>query len=166
MKYRSHPKLHVGLVGLFLASCAPVGAGVGRRPAVEASSSEGTRIDGPSPQRCDVGAAGDDAVAVAMDRFIAAPERYYGTRLSLVGYLVLGTELTRLIEPTRRKNSVYVDLSRVRAQSAQQVLDCKLKLVRVQGYVSHARMRGGDKPMIFAEALSDAVGSARLVTGR
>ena len=85
---------------------------------------------------------------------LAGPEPYYGKIVRVRGYFVLAIENTSLLEPEQRRGRVFVDLQRLPATSEDQVFACRLKLVEVQGYVSHVPHRGTERLVIFAEAMA------------
>jgi hypothetical protein len=84
---------------------------------------------------------------------MANPDRYHGPPIILRGYFILRIENVSLLEPTRRKDSVLVDVQKLPAENAQELLACRLKLVDVQGYLTHVPNRGREDLMIVAQAI-------------
>jgi hypothetical protein len=88
---------------------------------------------------------------------LSDPVPHYGQKVVLRGYFVLdGVETTALLEPKRRQSHILVSIKKLPAENAEQVLACRLKLVDVQGYITHVPSRGGEAPIIFGEAMLSA----------
>lgn len=89
-----------------------------------------------------------------IQELLSNPSPYYGQPLIVRGYLIVqDVETTALLEPKHRQSHILINIRKLPAETAEQLLACRLKLVDVQGYVTHIPTRGGDAPIIFAEAM-------------
>ena len=101
-----------------------------------------------------LGRLSDTVPRIEIETLLSNPEPYYGQQVVLRGYFVLaGVETTALLEPKRRQTHILVSIKKLPAESEEQVLACRLKLVDVQGYITHVPSRGGEAPIIFGEAM-------------
>jgi hypothetical protein len=92
-----------------------------------------------------------------IDTLLANPEPYFGRQVVLRGYFILdGRETTALVEPKRRESRILLSIRKLPAETPQEILDCRLKLVDVQGYVTHVPSRGAEAPIIFGEVMVSA----------
>jgi hypothetical protein len=114
-------------------------------------------VGGPSSDRCRLGELSDAVPRLEVEKLLSNPEPYYGEKVVLRGYFVMDhVETTALLEPKRRQGHILVSIRKLPAERAEQILACRLKLVDVQGYITHVPSRGGEAPIIFGEAMLSA----------
>jgi len=108
---------------------------------------------GPLPERCQLGQVSADVQVVPLSVILADGNAYYGQMVRVRGYLIVAMENTSLVEPTRREESVVLDVRGLPATDPQQLTACRLKLVDVEGYVTHVPTRGGERLAIVARSM-------------
>ncbi len=122
-------------------------------PAVPRAFSKVVTVGGPLPEPCRLGKTSDSIQELSLAELVQRPEAYYGQLVSVRGYFVLALENVSLLEPVRRKESILVGVRKLPAETEEQLLACRLKLVDVQGYITHVPNRGKGETMIFAQAM-------------
>lgn len=151
-------QLLLSSAALFTACSRKTNTSINLTPVERVETSHGDSsgevpIDGPLDEPCALGQMSSDARRVQFSHLMANPDRYHGPPIILRGYFILRIENVSLLEPTRRKDSVLVDVQKLPAENAQELLACRLKLVDVQGYLTHVPNRGREDLMIVAQAI-------------
>lgn len=109
---------------------------------------------GPTADACRLGDGASNVQSVGLIRLLADAHEYYGKKVQVRGYFVLAMDNISLLEPTKREQSIMVDVRQLPATDARQLIACRLKLVDVQGYVTHVPSRGGERVTIIANTMT------------
>jgi len=143
----------LGLVACESSSRPPSTPTTGQ-PSPAPSISDGPlALGGPLPAPCRLGELSVDVGLIPMKTLLATGSGYYGKLVRTRGYFLLNFEGVSVVEPTMRASRVMLDVSKLPATDPEQLTACRLKLVDVQGYLTHVPMRGGEKTTIVAEAM-------------
>ncbi len=109
---------------------------------------------GPSERSCRLGKLSEVVPRLEIEKLLANPEAYYGKKVVLRGYFILqGVETIALLEPKHRTNHILVNVERLPAETGDDLLSCRLKIVDLEGYITHVPARGGEALIIFGEAM-------------
>ena len=146
------------IVGLGLVACGsssrlpstPESGALAPAPSTSASAFV---PGGPLVAPCRLGKLSPEVGLVPVEKLLATASDYYGKLVRTRGYFVLEHENISLLEPTTRATRIMLDVSKLPANEPEQLTACRLKLVEVQGYLTHVPMRGGEKTTILAEAM-------------
>lgn len=132
-------------------------SGTAQVPASQTGSNDGGSEaipGGPVPGACKLGEPAADVDTVTMATLIANPGTYLGKVIRIRGYFVLQVENVAVFEPVQRKARVLVDVSRLPARSEQELLQCRLKLVDIEGEIGTVHSRSGEHLHIRARAMA------------
>ena len=111
-------------------------------------------MGGPSKTPCRLGELSEVVPRLEIETLLSNLEPYYGKKLVLRGYFILqDVDTTVLLEPNHRKSHIRVNVEKLPAETADELLSCRLKLVDLEGYITHVPARGGEAPIIFGEAM-------------
>lgn len=137
-------------VPLLLSTVSCAGA---VEPRIEPPSSSEQFIRGPSETPCSAGEFSADTPSVSVRQLVADIGAHKGRRFRVTGYFLLQFERIRLVDPKRRELAILVDLSRLRVESVEELKSCDLKLVEIEGFVTHLPIRAGEAPSVLAETI-------------
>ena len=149
-------------IGLLIQlACSPSVTHLERPAAVEQEeqeaklpSSSAPSIQWVSRAPCRIGVLSASVPRLSLRTVSENPQSYYGRLVRVRGYFILAVENTVLIEPEHRQAKIYVNVQKLPADTGSKLADCKLKLVEVQGFVTHVPHRGNEVTTIFAQAMS------------